>query len=136
MRHLRFRLARHVLLFPLEAAAFLEEGAPYLGHSMVRREGLLVPVRDLMAEIWGKHDGPRVAVHVRRADEQGILLVEHAETIVDVDDESWRPLPGALGPLVPWVDAVQAATTSESAPAYRLCLDSVWREFARIPEAS
>ncbi len=135
MRHLRFRLAHHVLLFPLDAAAFIENGEGYIGQRVVRREGFLVPVRDLVAEVVGEGATTRAAVHLRRGDEQVIFLVESAETIVDVDDGGWKPLPASLGPLSPWVDAVQSAT-ADAPPAYRLAVASVWREFSHLPNAS
>ena len=135
MRHIRLRLGPHTLLFPLDAAASVEDGAAYVGKPLVRRDGFLVPVRDLVAEVLGTFDGGRTALHLQRHDERAVLLVERAETLVDVDDVAWHPLPASLGALASWVDAVVRATDSDP-PAYRLCVAAVWRELARIPEAS
>jgi hypothetical protein len=128
MRHLRLRAGAHTLLFPIDAAASIDDGSAFVGKSIVRRHGLLVPVRDLAAEVGVEPSAPRIALHLERGDEQAVLLFSAAETIVDVDDSAWRPLPASHDALAPWVDALY--TLPNEAPAFRLAVELVWQRFA------
>jgi hypothetical protein len=128
MRYLRFRLGPHIVMLPLEAATSIEDGEAYRGKTVARREGMLVPVRDLVAEVLGAADLGRVAVHLARGDERAIVLLEAALPIATVEESTWRPLPGSLDRLAPWVDAVHAETSDET-PAFRLAPSRVWARF-------
>jgi hypothetical protein len=132
MRYLRFRLGPHTLMLPLEAAISVEDGASYQGKTVTRLEGLLCPVRDLVSEALGSADLGRVAVHLARGDERAILLLESALSIANVDESAWRPLPGSLDRLAPWVDAIHAEEAG-AAPAFRLATERVWARFEEGP---
>jgi hypothetical protein len=130
MRYLRFRLGPHTLLLPLEAAASIEDGGAYVGQTIVRRHGYLVPVRDLLVEVVGRADAPRVAIHLRRGDELAIVLVEAALPLTVVDEHAWRTLPSSLDRLAPWVDAICTESSTGEA-AFRMSIERVW---ARLQE--
>ncbi len=128
MRHLRLRAGPHALLFPIAATSSVDDGAAFVAKTIVRRDGFLVPVRDLAAEVGVAAHEPRVALHLERGDERAILLVSAAESIVDVDDAAWRTIPASHDALAPWVDAL--CTLSDESPSFRLSVALVWDRFA------